>query len=72
MIFIVISYLLRAYELIDSYVRVIMSWISVDHYHPVVQWIYRITEPVLETCPSSGPDGTDWTGHFTGYSDAAY
>lgn len=27
--------------------RIILSWVRVDTYHPVVQWIYRVTEPVL-------------------------
>ena len=29
--------------------RAIISWIpGLDHYHPIVQLLYRITEPVLE------------------------
>jgi len=27
--------------------RIFLSWISVDHSHPVVQFIYKATEPVL-------------------------
>jgi len=27
--------------------RVFMSWVRIDPYHPVVQFLYRITEPVL-------------------------
>jgi YggT family protein len=27
--------------------RVFISWTRIDTYHPVVQFIYRITEPVL-------------------------
>jgi len=27
--------------------RIVLSWVRVDWYHPVVQWIYRVTEPVL-------------------------
>jgi YggT family protein len=38
--------LFRIYEIIIL-ARVIISWIQVDHYHPVVVWIYRLTEPVL-------------------------
>lgn len=37
---------LRLYELI-LIVRVVISWIRVDTSHPVVQWIYKLTEPVL-------------------------
>ena len=38
--------LFRIYEIIIL-ARVIISWVQVDHYHPVVVWIYRLTEPVL-------------------------
>lgn len=27
--------------------RIILSWVHVSPYHPVVRWIYRLTEPVL-------------------------
>ena len=27
--------------------RVFMSWVRIDPYHPVAQFLYRITEPVL-------------------------
>lgn len=37
----------RIYEMIIL-VRVIISWVQVDPYHPIVVWIYRLTEPVLE------------------------
>jgi YggT family protein len=41
-----IFFLFRLYEIIIL-ARVLISWIQVDHYHPVVVWIYRLTEPVL-------------------------
>lgn len=41
-----IFFLFRLYEIIIL-ARVIISWIQVDHYHPVVVWIHRLTEPVL-------------------------
>ncbi len=28
--------------------RVILSWIRLDPYHPIVNFIYRTTEPILE------------------------
>lgn len=28
--------------------RVLISWIQVDPYNPVVQFLYQITEPVLQ------------------------
>lgn len=37
----------RIYEIIIL-ARVIISWIQVDSYNPIVVWIYRLTEPVLE------------------------
>lgn len=30
------------------FARLIVSWIRLDPYHPVVQFLYRITEPVLK------------------------
>jgi len=27
--------------------RVLLSWVSLDPGHPLVQWIHRMTEPVL-------------------------
>ncbi len=27
--------------------RVIISWVNAPYYHPVVRFIYRVTEPVL-------------------------
>ncbi len=41
-----IFFLFRLYEIIIL-ARVLISWIQVDHYHPVVVWIYRLTEPIL-------------------------
>jgi len=38
-IFRIYSYLIIA--------RIFLSWIAVDHYNPVVQFIYKVTEPVL-------------------------
>lgn len=30
-------------------IRVVLSWIpNVDYYHPVVQFIYRVTSPILD------------------------
>ena len=28
--------------------RVLMSWVQVDPYHPVAQFIYQATEPILK------------------------
>lgn len=27
--------------------RVLLSWARISPYHPVAEWIYRLTEPVL-------------------------
>ena len=40
-------YAIRLYEII-LIARILMSWIRPDPYHPVVQWIHRLTDPVLE------------------------
>lgn len=47
---------MRLSPLIDSvfalygwliFARLIVSWIRLDFYHPVIQFLYRVTEPVL-------------------------
>ena len=40
-------YAIQFYELI-LIVRIFMSWIRPDPSNPIVEWIYRLTEPVLE------------------------
>jgi YggT family protein len=40
-------YAIRIYELI-LIVRIFMSWIRPDRSNPLVDWVYRLTEPVLE------------------------
>lgn len=42
----IILILFRVYEAI-IFARVLLSWVQVDPYHPVVIWIYRLTEPIL-------------------------
>ena len=43
--------------------RTFMSWVQVNPYNPVVEWIYRLTEPVLapirNLLPSTGM--VDWS-----------
>lgn len=54
-----ISSLLGIYEII-LIARVFMSWVQPDPYHPIVRWVYMLTEPILEPIrrllPSSGID----------------
>ncbi|MFP4416925.1 MAG: YggT family protein [Fibrobacterota bacterium] len=38
---------LQLYEVL-LIIRIVMSWIRPDPYHPIVQWIYKLTDPVLE------------------------
>ncbi len=38
--------------------RVILSWIPSAQYHAVSQWIFRITEPVLEPIRRVIPTGS--------------
>ena len=40
-------WLIRLYEII-LVVRILMSWINPDPRHPIVQWVHRLTDPVLE------------------------
>lgn len=44
--------------LIAIFVRIILSWVRVDPYHPAVQFLHRITEPILapirKLMPQSG------------------
>lgn len=42
----IITQLFRVYEFLIL-IRVILSWVSPNSYHPAVQLLYRITEPVL-------------------------
>ena len=51
-----INTLFRVYEVIVI-IRVLFSWIRVDTYHPVVQWVYRLTEPLLEPIRRLLPTG---------------
>ena len=44
---IIIAILLRLYEVI-LIVRILMSWVNPDPRNPVVEWTYRLTEPILE------------------------
>jgi YggT family protein len=43
--------------------RTLFSWVRVNPYNPVVEWIYRLTEPVLapirNLLPSTGM--IDWS-----------
>ena len=43
----VLDIILSAYLLI-LIARVVVSWINVDPYHPVVRFLYNVTEPILE------------------------
>ncbi len=35
------------YYVIILLIRVLLSWIPHNRYHPLVQWLYRITDPLL-------------------------
>jgi YggT family protein len=43
---ILIYYALRAYEII-LLIRIILSWIRPNPYHPFIRFIYAMTDPVL-------------------------
>lgn len=38
--------LINIYEII-LIIRIVLSWIPHNRYHPLIQFVYRITEPVL-------------------------
>jgi YggT family protein len=44
---ILLYYAIRFYELI-LIARILMSWIQPNENHPVVRWVYRLTDPVLD------------------------
>lgn len=41
-----VSFAINAYSFI-IFIRAIISWVSPDPYNPIVQALYRLTEPVL-------------------------
>ncbi|MBT8339510.1 MAG: YggT family protein [Desulfatitalea sp.] len=47
--------LLLSLYLLVMLARVIMSWISITPYHPVVRFIYAITDPVLSKIRTKVP-----------------
>jgi YggT family protein len=36
--------------------RVLVSWVNADRYHPIVVFLYRVTEPVLRPVRRRLPD----------------
>ncbi len=50
-----IGFVLTAYMWI-VFARVVLSWVSPDPYNPIVQFIYRVTEPVLGRIRQYVPD----------------
>ena len=55
--FIIVNFLLAAAQVLDLILSaylliliaaVVASWINADPYHPVVRFLYNVTEPVLE------------------------
>ncbi len=48
MIFIILAKALQIYTFI-LLARILMTWIpNLDHHHPLVQFLYQVTEPILE------------------------
>ncbi len=48
--------LARLYQVI-LLARVLMTWVQVDPYHPAVQLLYQVTEPVLRPIRELLPSG---------------
>lgn len=55
-IFELIDTLLLVYSLL-IFARAIISWVRLDPYHPVVQFLYATTEPVLAPIRNLLPGG---------------
>ncbi|MFC1490981.1 YggT family protein [Nitrospinota bacterium] len=51
----IISYILWMYMWIII-IRALLSWVSPDQYNPIVQILYRLTEPVLAPVRQKMPD----------------
>jgi len=49
-----------AFEVLDWLIiaRVLLSWVRLDPYHPVVRFIYETTEPILAPFRRIMPRGT--------------
>lgn len=43
--------------------RAVLSWVNPSPYHPVVRWVYRLTEPLLAPIQSllPAPGGIDFS-----------
>lgn len=52
---VILSYLLTIYIWIII-IRALLSWVNPDPYNPIVQILYRLTEPVLAPVRSRMPD----------------
>ena len=55
----IINFILTVYTFVII-ARVFLTWTNISPYHPVSQWIYRLTEPVLAPIRSFMPQ----TGMF--------
>jgi YggT family protein len=42
-------------------IRALISWVSPNPYNPIVQFLYRVTEPVLWILPFGGGIGIDFS-----------
>jgi YggT family protein len=58
----IVNFLLTVYTFVII-ARVFLTWTNISPYHPVAQWIYRLTEPVLAPIRSFMPQTgmLDWS-----------
>ena len=54
------------------FVRVLLSWVQIDPYNPIVQFIYNTTEPILAPIrrrlpPAGGLDLSPWVVLIAAY-----
>ncbi|MGC9326723.1 MAG: YggT family protein [Candidatus Hinthialibacter sp.] len=53
-LFFLIARIIQIYEIVIL-IRIIISWIQLDPYNPLVQFISRITDPLLDAVRRSFP-----------------
>ena len=66
-----ISFIFLAFEIL-IFIRVLLSWVQLDPYNPIVQFIFSTTEPILAPVrrrlpPAGGMDLSPWVVLIAAY-----
>ena len=66
-----ISFVFLIFDLL-IFVRVLLSWVQIDPYNPIVQFVYNTTEPILAPIrrrlpPAGGLDLSPWVVLIAAY-----